>query len=89
MPRHIGDHRTFEAGAHVVPADLRPCDVRGAVEAVSTLGREVDAADERDAIVDHDRLLVMAVQRPLPRVEATLDRIALAESLLHLLDLAA
>ena len=37
---------------------------------------QVDATDERDAIIDHDRLLVVAVHRPLPGVERALDAAA-------------
>ena len=36
--------------------------------------RQVDPADEGDPVVDDDRLLVVAVQRPLVRVERALDR---------------
>ncbi len=43
------------------------------VEPVTGLGGEVDAADERDPVVDHDRLLVVAVQWPLLRIKPTLD----------------
>ena len=43
------------------------------VETVARFGGEVDPADERDAVVDDDRLLVVAVHRPLLRVERALD----------------
>ena len=43
------------------------------VVAVAGLRREVDAADEGDAVVDDDRLLVMAVHRPLARVRGALN----------------
>ena len=43
------------------------------VEAVTGEIREVDAADERDLVVDHDRLLMVAVHRPLVAIERTLD----------------
>jgi hypothetical protein len=42
--------------------------VSGRVVAIAGVGRQVDAADEGDPVVDHDELLVMAVQRPLLRV---------------------
>ncbi len=64
----------FDARARVVPADGRARRVLARVESVTGLGGEVDAADERDPVVDHDRLLVVAVQRPLLRIEPTLDR---------------
>ena len=59
----------FDPGGHVVPAHLRSCGMAGGVEAVAVLGREVDAADECDPVVDDDRLLVVAVEGPLARVE--------------------
>jgi hypothetical protein len=43
------------------------------VEAVAREIGEVDAADERELVVDHDRLLVVAVHRPLAAVERTAD----------------
>ncbi len=45
----------------------------GCVVAVAGLRGEIDPADERDAVVDHDRLLVVAVQRPFLRIERALD----------------
>ena len=45
----------------------------GRVEAVAGLRGQVDAADERDPVVDDDRLLVVAVQGALVRVERALD----------------
>ena len=51
----------------------------GAVEAVAREAGEVDAADECDLVVDDHELLVMAVQRPLVRVERARDGSASAE----------
>ena len=45
---------------------------------VAGLVREVDPADEGDPVVDDDRLLVVAVNRPLARIELALDPRALA-----------
>ena len=79
MPAHpevlgnVHDGWPFDAGTGVVPADCRPCRVIAGVVTVAGLGGEVDATDERHPVVDHDRLLVMAVHRPLMRVEAALD----------------
>jgi hypothetical protein len=67
--RDVGDRRAFEACGDVVPPELGPRDVVVAVEPVAALEAEVDTADVRDAVVDHDRLLVVAVQRTLTCVE--------------------
>ena len=45
----------------------------GAVEAVAGEVGEVDAADERELVVDDHELLVVAVQRALVRVERARD----------------
>jgi hypothetical protein len=45
----------------------------GEIEAVARLVGEVYTADEGDTVVDDDRLLVVAVQGPLLRVEGALD----------------
>lgn len=47
----------------------------GMARRVATIARErghVDAAHKRDAIVDHDRLLVVAMKGPLPAIESAL-----------------
>ena len=62
--------------------------VMARVESVAGLRGEVDAADERDAVVDHDRLLVMAMHRPLLRVERALDARVLRQAVPHLAHLA-
>ena len=51
----------------------RPAGVALRVASVSGHGRQVDAADERQPAVDDDRLLVVAVQRALVRVELAAD----------------
>jgi hypothetical protein len=53
------------------------------VEAITRLVREVDPADEGDAVVDHDGLLVVAVKRTLSRVQATRDAGATYELVPH------
>ena len=67
-----------------MPADRRPRRVIARVVAVAGLGGEIDAADERHPVVDHDRLLVMAVHRPLVRVEAALNLRSRDQAIPHL-----
>ena len=57
--------------------------VLGRVEPISRLAREVDPTDEGDAIVDDDRLLVVAVKWPLLRIETALDARSTSEIGLH------
>ena len=57
------------------------------VEPVARLRGEVDPADERDAVVDDDRLLVMAVHRPLLRVESALNLRVLGQPVAHRRDI--
>ena len=64
----VGDRGPLESGADVVPAEPAPGIVCAGVEAIAAVVGQVDPADERDPAVDHDRLLVMAVERVLPRV---------------------
>ena len=66
-----------------MPADGPASRMGGAVESVAGLGREVDAPDERDPVVDHDRLLVVAVHRALLRIECATDLRPAAEVLAH------
>ena len=84
MLSHVGDRRPLDARAGVVPADVRARRVVVPVEAVARLGGEVDPADERDAVVDDDRLLVVAMHRPLLRVERALDLRLAHEAIAHL-----
>src|ERR1700750_961927 len=51
---------------------------------VAGLRREVDAAHEGDSIVDHDRLFMVAVQRPLASVQRALDARARSQLVVHL-----
>ena len=53
------------------------------VEPVAALRGQVDAADERHAIVDDDDFLVVAVQRTLVGVERALDVGAVTELRAH------
>jgi hypothetical protein len=66
-----------------VPADLAAGAVATAVEAIAGFRGQVDSADEGDAVVDHDRLLVVAVQGPLLPIECTVDLRSSAEALAH------
>ena len=52
----IADRGAFDAGAGVVPTDIGARRVGVRVVAVARLGGQIDAADKRDAVVDHDRL---------------------------------
>ena len=63
--------------------------VVASVETVARLRRQVDAADERDPVVDHDRLLVVAVHRPLLGIERALDARVCGQPLAHLPHVAA
>jgi hypothetical protein len=69
----ICDSRAANDTERVVPADVAARLVRGGVEPVARIRRQVDPADERDPVVDHDELLVMAVQRALLCVVRELD----------------
>ena len=73
MIRDVGDARPAQHTEGVMPADVVPRDVRRGVEAIAGIRRQVDAADERDLIVDDDELLVVTVQRALLRVGCELD----------------
>ena len=63
MRRDVSDRWPFDPRADVVPSDGGPCTVVGGVEPVAVFGCQVDASDKRHPVVDHDRLLVVAVQR--------------------------
>ena len=56
-----------------MPTDVRAWLVLVRVIPVAGFGGQIDPADEGDAIVDHDRLLVMAVERAFLVVERALD----------------
>ena len=88
MLADIRDRRSLDAGRDVVPADRGAGGVLAAVEAVTCLRGQVDATHEGDTIVDDDRLLVVTVKRPLPRVETAFDPGLLRELIAHLPDLA-
>src|SRR5206468_2030500 len=88
MLGHVGDGWTLDPSGRVVPADGAACRVIAGVEAVAGLRREVDSANEGDAIIDHDRLLVVTVQGPFLRVEAALEPGLHGEGVAHTRDLA-
>ncbi len=66
------DGRPFDPCARVVPTYGCARGMFRGVVAVAGLGGQVDAADEGDAVVDDDCLLVMAVQGPLLRIQCAL-----------------
>ena len=82
----VGDDRTLQARREVVPADPAARLVLGAVPRVAAVEGQVDAADEADAVVDDDRLLVVAVPEAHAAVEGALDLRAAAEPVDHLAD---
>ena len=86
----VAHDRPFQQRAGVVPADLLLL-VRVLVGVVAVAGqrREVDAADERQLVVDDHELLVVAVHHPRAAVELALDLRAAHEPLARGLDLAA
>ena len=57
--------------------------VLGQVEPISRLAREIDPTDEGDAIVDDDRLFVVAVKWTFLRIETALDARSQREIGLH------
>ena len=73
----------------VVPADRASYRVLAGVEAVTAERREVDPADEGDLAVDDDQLLVVAVERPLARVQRDVDARAAGQLVADVPDLAA
>ena len=80
---HVRDRGPAQAHRRVMPADLAAGDVARRVVRVSGVEREVDPADEGDAVVDDDRLLVVAVERADARVHLALDRGLGAELVAH------
>ncbi len=77
----VCDGGAFDANRDVVPADAAARRMLLAVVGISSVQREVDAADERDAVVDDDRLLVVAVHEADARVELAVDLVPAAEPL--------
>ena len=71
--RDVADRGPRDVGAHVVPAERGAGAMGARVEAVPRLRGQVDAADEGDAVIDDDRLLVVAVQRALARIQRAAD----------------
>jgi len=74
MARHVGHQWTLDPDGGVVPAEGGARRVVLRVAAIAGEGGPVDPADERDSVVDDNRLLVVAVERPLTRVECAADR---------------
>jgi hypothetical protein len=68
--RHDG---TSKQAGGVMPAELAARGVGIRVEPVARLGGQIDAADERNMVVDHGDLLVVAMQGSLLRVRNRLD----------------
>ena len=60
--RDVCNSRPLDAHGGVVPADPAPRHVRRRIPGIAAVERQVDPADERNSIVDHDRLLVVAVR---------------------------
>ena len=69
----VGDGGAFDAARMRRASRRRSGRMVIGVVSVARLRGEVDAADERDAIVDDDRLLVVAVHRPFFGIEGALD----------------
>ena len=79
----VRDGRSFDPHGHVMPSDPAAGGVLLAVVRIAAVVREVDASDERDPVVDHDRLLVVAVHVTDTRVQLALDVGPPAEALRH------
>src|SRR5579863_3018193 len=86
MARDVLDGWARDARGNVVPPESRTHRMVIGVEPVATEIGEVDAADERDLAVDDHELLVVAVHRPLVRVERTLHARATDELIAYPLD---
>src|SRR5471032_1481570 len=80
----VGDRRPTDTCARVVPADLAASRMSSTVKTVARLMGEVDPADERDPVVDDDRLLVVAVQGALLLIEGAADLCSTTKLLAHL-----
>ena len=84
MLRHVTHGRPFDPHRDVVPADAAPGAVIRCVVGIAAVECEVDASDVRDPVVDHDRLLVMAVRRSRAGIERGPDLRMAGERALHL-----
>jgi hypothetical protein len=80
----VGDGRAGDAARDVVPADRATRLVLRSVPAIPVERSQIDTADVGNTIVDHDRLFMMAVHRPLPGIEGALDPVPHIETLLDL-----
>src|SRR5207249_10958071 len=65
--------RAGDPSGHVVPAGGPSRRMSLPIPAVAVETGQVDASHECDSVIDDDRLLVMAVQRALARIERALD----------------
>ena len=88
MVGDIVDRRALDTRRDVVPPERGSRRMIARVEAIAALRRQIDPSDERDTIVDHDRLLVVAVQRTLMRIKRTLDSCATRKLIAHSTNLA-
>ena len=70
---HVRDDRTPQLGGQVVPPHLLAQRVGGQIEAICGDVGEIQSTHERDLVVDDHDLLVVGVQRTLPRIEHTAD----------------
>ena len=75
--------RPFDPRRRIMPTDTAASAVIRRVVGITPVEREVDAADECHAVVDHDRLLVVTVRRAGARVESALDLRVARQCLLH------
>ena len=89
VPRDVADDGTLETHGGVVPAEPVAGRVLVRVEPVARQGGQIDPAHERRLVVDDDELLVVAVERALPRVERHGDAGAAGELVARLPHLAA
>jgi hypothetical protein len=65
----VCDNRAPDERGCVVPAERGAPRMHARVVAIAVEARQVDPADARNAVVDHDELLMVAVERPLLGVE--------------------
>ena len=86
---HVRHRRTAKARGDVVPAEPPARAVLLGVEPIAGVVGQIDAADERELAVDHDRLLVVTVERMLARVGLAPDPRPADEGLHRLADLRA
>ena len=84
MVAHVGHERPLDPQRGVVPADRAARGMLARVEPVSAERRQVDAPDKGHAAVHDDELLVVAVHRPLLRVEPDADPRPARERVAHL-----